>query len=649
MSNQAIFYMMGITGAIFVLIIFAYIILQKHLNKGDVKRIRQLREGTVASNFSSDIIYQKLYTIFNKIPILKRYLHKTRRKLEIIHIQDEYHTRRQAAHVILKLVIIVFILTIAILVLTKGETLLRVILLFFEAFLVETFMTGMIDKLDTKLLKQQIDFFAEIRHAYHEYNMVEEAIYETSQNDELEVSRQGEKIYEILISDDPETELEKYYDIAPNSYLKEFAGISYLTKEFGDRTVDGASLYLKNLNNITEEMQLEILKRDKLDYVFQSLSIISMIPVLGITPLKNWAVGNFSFTQSFYDGKAGLIVQILLIVLTFICYILTRKLKDTGSVRDEYVDQEKVWQMRLYKKPTVKKVVDMFLPKKDSIETRKITKMLKEAAAKQKIETLYVNKLLICIATFFLSFIFFILAHKVAVDYVYTQPTTDYSVMQELEGKELEAAQELTEMDNQVINYFKKGSLGFGGSTITQQLVKNITGERQYSKERKIQEIIWAQDIETKLTKTEIIELYMNVINLSHGCTGVQAAANTYFSKDVSELTLGECASIVAIANNPSYYDPVNHPENNVQRRNLILSQMLEQGYIDETEYDEAHNAELILDMSWSEREERALSHRSGRGSVASVTGTSSRWNTGGSRSAQRSVSASSTAATAAA
>jgi len=455
MSNQAIFYMMGITGAIFVLIIFAYIILQKHLNKGDVKRIRQLREGTVASNFSSDIIYQKLYTIFNKIPILKRYLHKTRRKLEIIHIQDEYHTRRQAAHVILKLVIIVFILTIAILVLTKGETLLRVILLFFEAFLVETFMTGMIDKLDTKLLKQQIDFFAEIRHAYHEYNMVEEAIYETSQNDELEVSRQGEKIYEILISDDPETELEKYYDIAPNSYLKEFAGISYLTKEFGDRTVDGASLYLKNLNNITEEMQLEILKRDKLDYVFQSLSIISMIPVLGITPLKNWAVGNFSFTQSFYDGKAGLIVQILLIVLTFICYILTRKLKDTGSVRDEYVDQEKVWQMRLYKKPTVKKVVDMFLPKKDSIETRKITKMLKEAAAKQKIETLYVNKLLICIATFFLSFIFFILAHKVAVDYVYTQPTTDYSVMQELEGKELEAAQELTEMDNQVINYFK--------------------------------------------------------------------------------------------------------------------------------------------------------------------------------------------------
>ena len=150
------------------------------------------------------------------------------------------------------------------------------------------------------------------------------------------------------------------------------------------------------------------------------------------------------------------------------------------------------------------------------------------------------------------------------------------------------------------INYLRQGDFEFGGSTITQQLIKNITGERQYSKERKIQEIIWAQNVETKLSKTEIIELYMNVINLSHGCTGVQSAANMYFAKDVSALTLPECASIVAIANNPSYYDPINHPENNIQRRNLVLYQMLEQGYIDENEYDEACAAELKIDLSWN-------------------------------------------------
>ena len=91
-------------------------------------------------------------------------------------MQDEYKTRKQASQIITKAVIIVVPLTLVILALTKGDMLLRVTLILMEVFLIETLMTGMIDKLDTKLLKQQIDFFAEIRHAYHEYNMVEEAI-----------------------------------------------------------------------------------------------------------------------------------------------------------------------------------------------------------------------------------------------------------------------------------------------------------------------------------------------------------------------------------------------------------------------------------------------------------------------------------------
>lgn len=152
-----------------------------------------------------------------------------------------------------------------------------------------------------------------------------------------------------------------------------------------------------------------------------------------------------------------------------------------------------------------------------------------------------------------------------------------------------------------VLNYFKNDGASFGGSTITQQLIKNITGNRQYSKERKIQEIIWAQELETRLSKNEILELYLNIINLSHGCTGVQAAANYYFSKDVSELSLLECAAIAAITNNPSYYDPINKPDNNAKRRNLILDQMLEQEYISREEYDAAYNATLILDTSWAD------------------------------------------------
>ena len=231
--------------------------------------------------------------------------------------------------------------------------------------MLDTFIDGMVDKIDNNLLKQQINFFTEIRHAYHEFNMVEEAIYQTAQDDENpEMSRQAEKIYEVLISDDPESELEKYYDVAPNSYLKEFAGVSYLTKEFGDRKVDGASLYLKNLNNITQEMQLEILKRDKLDYVFQSLSIIAIVPMLCLEPIKNWAVGQFSFVEGFYNGKNGMLVQILILLVTFICYILTRKLKDNGSTAMDTKNTENPWQEKLYRIKNCKKISRLICTKR---------------------------------------------------------------------------------------------------------------------------------------------------------------------------------------------------------------------------------------------------------------------------------------------
>ena len=177
-----------------------------------------------------EIFYQKAYIYLVQIPVLRRYTLKLRRRLEIINLEDEYLTRKQAAQMITKAIMYVVPITIAIIAITKSNMLLMATLLIFEIFFIETLLSGMVDKKDNQLLREQVEMFSEMRHAYHEFNLVEEAVYEVAQNDELEVSRQAEKIYEILISDDPEMELEKYYDIAPNSFLKEFAGVSYLTK-----------------------------------------------------------------------------------------------------------------------------------------------------------------------------------------------------------------------------------------------------------------------------------------------------------------------------------------------------------------------------------------------------------------------------------
>ena len=455
MSSNVILYMLMAVSAIFAIIVIAYMVLRKKLQSSDVMQIQKLREGTKEKSFSMEILYQKLYTKYIKTPFLKRYLFKIRRRLEIINIDDEYLTRKQTAKILTNALLVIIPVTIIIIFITKNNGLLMSILLIFELFMIDTVVDGMVDKIDNNLLQQQIDFFAEIRHAYHEFNMVEEAIYQVAQDDEhVEMSRQAEKIYEILISNDPESELEKYYDIAPNSYLKEFAGISYLTKEFGDRTVDKTSLYLKNLNNISQEMQLEILKRDKLDYVFQSLSVIAILPLLALEPIKNWAVSQFSFTESFYYGKNGMIVQLVIVIITFLCYILTRKLKDNGSTTID-TRPANPWQAKLYKIRIIKNIVDLFIPKEGTKERRKLKELIKDAASKDKIEWIYVTRLTLAICTFVASLLIFMQLHKIQINYIYTEPTSTYDIVGQMSDKDLKTAMQLTESDNKFLDMFK--------------------------------------------------------------------------------------------------------------------------------------------------------------------------------------------------
>ena len=473
MSNQMILYIMGGSAVTLVIIVLIYFILSKKMQGSEYRKIQKLQQGTKQKSFSTEVLFQKLYLTYIKIPFIKRYALKIRRRLEIINIDDEYNTRKGTAKILTRTLAIVVPAMILTIMISSKNFLLMFILLLFELFMIDTLIDGSVDKIDNKILKEQIDFFSEIRHAYHEYNMVEEAIYQVSQDDEKDVSRQGEKIYEILISDDPEMELEKYYDIAPNSFLKEFAGVSYLTKEFGDRKVDGASLYLKNVNNITQEMQLEILKRDKLNYVFQSLSVIAIAPVLLLEPLKNWAISNFSFTASWYQGKAGMIVQMLILLITFVSYVLVRKLKDNGSTTID-TRTKNPWQEKLYKKKPIKKIVDLFIPKKGTKEYRKVVQLLKDAASPQKMEWLFMNRIAIAIVTFFVSIIIFTQLHVVAINYIYTEPTTDYNIIGGLSEKDEKKAMEITKQDNIVLDQYR------GKPKTTQEQIKTSVQKLKY-------------------------------------------------------------------------------------------------------------------------------------------------------------------------
>ncbi len=149
---------------------------------------------------------------------------------------------------------------------------------------------------------------------------------------------------------------------------------------------------------------------------------------------------------------------------------------------------------------------------------------------------------------------------------------------------------------------YATGRSDYGGSTITQQLVKNLTNERTASPTRKLREIFRALVLETQLEKDEILEHYLNVVYFGSSSYGIQTASHTYFGKDVSELTLAEGASIIGITQHPASFDPLLSEEtrkNNKEKQEIVLQKMLELGYISREEHDKAVAQELVFSTSY--------------------------------------------------
>ncbi len=154
---------------------------------------------------------------------------------------------------------------------------------------------------------------------------------------------------------------------------------------------------------------------------------------------------------------------------------------------------------------------------------------------------------------------------------------------------------DLIRIASAVVNFLKPGGNMHGGSTITQQLVRNITGDTRRTLKRKVQEQYMAIQLEKHLSKEKILDLYMNLIYMGGNYYGVETASNVYFGKSVKDLTLAQCASLAGITNLPGIYAPVSEKniKNNIERQKTILYEMKESGYITEEEYQQALKEDL--------------------------------------------------------
>ncbi len=409
--------------------------------------------GTVKDGF--DRIYQIVYLTFVKMPIIKYYTKKTRLKMEMSNDYTEYELRRRTGKSMLIALIFLFA-SLFVFINLVDDLYMSLMIIIGVLIITEKIIDLGITSVSEKILRQLPEVFTTIRHAFHEHGMIEESFSEAiDEFADKEIGPQLKRIKEAMLSTNPETELERYYDTAPNRFLKLFAGVSYLTLDLGDKKVDGTSVYLKNLNNILTEIHLEILKRDKINYMFRSLTIIAVVPLFAIKPLQGWAESNFPALSNFYNSSIGFVMQSLIIVSIFISYLMLRIIReDSEEIKFDRVSGRK-WQDKLYKYPFVKTVVDAFKSKPHTRKNRKETILIKNTNAYLTIEWLYVNKLTAAAVTFVLVLILMFNMQRIDVSAVYNKISDEFLSFGKLSEEQEAAAQALNERDKSYIDKYK--------------------------------------------------------------------------------------------------------------------------------------------------------------------------------------------------
>ncbi len=300
------------TAVLFIALGMIFIALRMNKSRIQVKKAEKSTKGREILNG----FLQNSYLIFTNKPLIGAYIYKIRTRLETIHQYDEFKMRKETMLICYKVSVTLLFLFVLINIICK-TLYFAVISLFVIMVLHDTLLDYFIDRLSNLVLRQQIKLFNDVRHNFHEHGMIEEAIFDACDHVPYEISLQAERVYKVLIDDDVEDALQNYYDVAPNRFLKAFAGISYLAREFGDKKVNGVSLFLKNLNYLVNETNMEILKREKFKLYAQVFNLYCSISNIGIKPIENWARRNFPSTNQFYDSGHGFMLQVLISLQCF--------------------------------------------------------------------------------------------------------------------------------------------------------------------------------------------------------------------------------------------------------------------------------------------------------------------------------------------
>ncbi|MET3209578.1 UNVERIFIED_CONTAM: Flp pilus assembly protein TadB [Paenibacillus sp. PvR008] len=453
--KEILLWVLLISGGCFALLYVTLWWLRKRnghaVRRGRIHSVREGRKGKAVLQRQLQSAMHKLYTLGMRFPITSGYITSVRKRLSGLHAYDEYKLRLET----MKMTLFIwgaFACSGVVLLMMKPGIEFAILALLCGVVINSLILDMAISRMEKRLLAQMIELFANVRHHYHQHGMVEEAISEAADLAGAEAGRHARLIHEALTDADPHEALERYYESAPNRFLKAFAGISYMVMEFGDRIEEGGSIYLKGLGSLAREIQLELLRRNKLDYLLKSLNVIALAPVFFTMPIERWARSSFPSMNEFYQGKWGFITKLSVYIVIIVSYFLLQKLQQTDETGYRAGKGRRVWEQKLYRFPIIRNVVDALIPRQHMPSYFQLTRLLKESGAEVKLEWLYIRRITLFIAGLVLSISTVFILHEAEKTHILHAPVQSGQMFGRLSPVEEKEALKQSEIDRKMMH-----------------------------------------------------------------------------------------------------------------------------------------------------------------------------------------------------
>ncbi len=257
-----------------------------------------------------------------------------------------------------------------------------------------------------RLLLQFDGFLSEVRQIYQMHGMIDEAIYEAMNLCKSPIKLHAKCFYDILTDMEEEKKREDYKRHMPDRFLKSFLNLSIIIQNFGDTKVDGQSLFLTNLRYLRQEIHIEIIKRDKLQYLFSGLTLVAVLPIVFLKLIESWAVNSLPQLKNFYGRTPGILITFFLFLFTFFSYQLLITLREGRSV----YPKDNILLQTLCGNRTVSRFLEAIL-KKNYGRTKKKEEFLRLAGESLTIKQFTLKSLIYGISGFIICIVLILFIH----------------------------------------------------------------------------------------------------------------------------------------------------------------------------------------------------------------------------------------------